>query len=228
MAASTHWIVTARIKISPRRLIENDFGNWATRSIDSALTVCWRFGTLRSRTEGWASMIKSELVQRVSSQNPHLYQRDVENILNAILGEIIAAMARGDRVELRGFGAFSVKYRRELDVIHAPALMSRWKRNPYRFSRPARKCASGSIALPPRREALPFVHPKLAVTAVIAGSDFASTISLDLLACDLACGRGKEAKGGSRSRVAIFWCSPSSSPARMANICEGGLLTARS
>src|ERR1700733_7464649 len=56
-------------------------------------------------------MIKSELVQRISTQNPHLYQRDVENIVNAILGEIIAAMARGDRVELRGFGAFSVKHR---------------------------------------------------------------------------------------------------------------------
>src|SRR3979490_2960869 len=57
-------------------------------------------------------MIKSELVQRISSQNPHLYQRDVENIVNAILGEIVAALARGDRVELRGFGAFSVKHRR--------------------------------------------------------------------------------------------------------------------
>ena len=56
-------------------------------------------------------MIKSELVQRISEQNPHLYQRDVENIVNAILGEIIAAMARGDRVELRGFGAFTVKHR---------------------------------------------------------------------------------------------------------------------
>jgi len=56
-------------------------------------------------------MIKSELVQRISSQNPHLYQRDVENIVNAILGEIVAAMARGDRVELRGFGAFTVKHR---------------------------------------------------------------------------------------------------------------------
>ena len=56
-------------------------------------------------------MIKSELVQRISGQNPHLYQRDVENIVNAILGEIVAALARGDRVELRGFGAFSVKRR---------------------------------------------------------------------------------------------------------------------
>ena len=56
-------------------------------------------------------MIKSELVQRIASQNPHLYQRDVENIVNAILGEITSAMAKGDRVELRGFGAFSVKVR---------------------------------------------------------------------------------------------------------------------
>jgi len=56
-------------------------------------------------------MIKSELVHRVSDQNPHLYQRDVENVVNAILGEIASALMRGDRVELRGFGAFSVKAR---------------------------------------------------------------------------------------------------------------------
>ena len=56
-------------------------------------------------------MIKSELVQRIASQNPHLYQRDVENIINAILGEVTEAMSKGDRVELRGFGAFSVKHR---------------------------------------------------------------------------------------------------------------------
>ena len=56
-------------------------------------------------------MIKSELVQRIAVQNPHLYQRDVEHIVNTILNEIIAALARGDRVELRGFGAFSVKDR---------------------------------------------------------------------------------------------------------------------
>ena len=52
-----------------------------------------------------------ELVQRIAEHNPHLYQRDVENIVNAILDEIVAALARGDRVELRGFGAFSVKHR---------------------------------------------------------------------------------------------------------------------
>ena len=56
-------------------------------------------------------MIKSELVQHISTSNPHLYQRDVENIVNAILNEIVAAMSRGDRVELSGFGSVSVKYR---------------------------------------------------------------------------------------------------------------------
>ena len=68
------------------------------RSSDSTLTVSWRFGTLRRPIDSRgraASMIKSELVQRIASQNPHLYQRDVENIVNAILGEITSAMAQG-------------------------------------------------------------------------------------------------------------------------------------
>ena len=56
-------------------------------------------------------MIKSELVQLITDKNPHLYQRDVENIVNAILEEITSALAAGNRVELRGFGAFSVKNR---------------------------------------------------------------------------------------------------------------------
>lgn len=56
-------------------------------------------------------MIRSELIQKISEENPHLFQRDVERIVNTIFEEIIEAMARGDRVELRGFGAFSVKQR---------------------------------------------------------------------------------------------------------------------
>jgi integration host factor subunit beta len=56
-------------------------------------------------------MIKSELVQRISLQNPHLYQRDIEKIVTAILDEMVEALRRGDRAELRGFGAFSVKLR---------------------------------------------------------------------------------------------------------------------
>ena len=56
-------------------------------------------------------MIKSDRVVKIAERNPHLYQRDVENIVNAILDTIADALARGDRVELRGFGAFSVKRR---------------------------------------------------------------------------------------------------------------------
>ncbi|MBT3400431.1 MAG: integration host factor subunit beta [Rhodospirillaceae bacterium] len=56
-------------------------------------------------------MTKSELIQRLAERNPHLLQRDAERIVATILEEITAALARGDRVELRGFGAFSVKQR---------------------------------------------------------------------------------------------------------------------
>jgi len=56
-------------------------------------------------------MIRSELIQKIATENPHLYQRDVERIVNTVFEEITGAMARGDRVELRGFGAFSVKKR---------------------------------------------------------------------------------------------------------------------
>lgn len=56
-------------------------------------------------------MTKSELIQRIAELNPHLYHRDVERIVTTIFEEISAALAGGDRVELRGFGAFSVKRR---------------------------------------------------------------------------------------------------------------------
>lgn len=56
-------------------------------------------------------MIRSELIQKISDDNPHLFRRDVEKIVGTVFDEIIDAMARGDRVELRGFGAFSVKKR---------------------------------------------------------------------------------------------------------------------
>jgi integration host factor subunit beta len=56
-------------------------------------------------------MIRSELIEKISDENPHLYQRDVERIVNTVFERIIDAMAEGNRVELRGFGAFSVKKR---------------------------------------------------------------------------------------------------------------------
>ena len=56
-------------------------------------------------------MTKSELIMRLAERNPHLFHRDVERIVTTIFDEITEALARGDRVELRGFGAFSVKRR---------------------------------------------------------------------------------------------------------------------
>jgi integration host factor subunit beta len=81
------------------------------------LTPTGRFGTLYflhflpPSADESDVMTKSELIQRLAESNPHLYQRDVERIVTAIFDEIAAALARGDRVELRGFGAFSVKRR---------------------------------------------------------------------------------------------------------------------
>ena len=56
-------------------------------------------------------MIKSELIAKLADENPHLYQRDVERVVSTIFDTISEALAEGDRVELRGFGAFSVKHR---------------------------------------------------------------------------------------------------------------------
>lgn len=56
-------------------------------------------------------MIRSELIQKIADENPHLTQRHVERIVSTVFEEIIEALSRGDRVELRGFGAFSVKAR---------------------------------------------------------------------------------------------------------------------
>ena len=56
-------------------------------------------------------MIKSELVQKLADENPNLFYRDIERIVSIVFQEMADALARGDRVELRGFGAFSVKHR---------------------------------------------------------------------------------------------------------------------
>ena len=56
-------------------------------------------------------MTKSELIAWLAAANPHLYQRDIERVVTTIFDEITNALAVGDRVELRGFGAFSVKQR---------------------------------------------------------------------------------------------------------------------
>jgi integration host factor subunit beta len=57
-------------------------------------------------------MIKSELVRRIGMQKPHMYERDLENVVNTVLAKIATSLSRGVRVEIRGFGVFSVRNRR--------------------------------------------------------------------------------------------------------------------
>lgn len=56
-------------------------------------------------------MIKSELIDRMAAEHPHLFHRDMEKIVQVLLDQIIEALAKGQRVELRGFGAFTTKKR---------------------------------------------------------------------------------------------------------------------
>lgn len=56
-------------------------------------------------------MIKSELVQRIADKHPNLFHRDIEKIVSVVFDGIAEALVGGHRVELRGFGAFSVKHR---------------------------------------------------------------------------------------------------------------------
>jgi integration host factor subunit beta len=82
--------------------------------LGKAVAVLWSIlsvGDGPDMTLGGGAMTKSELIQRIAELNPHLYHRDVERIVSTIFDEISEALARGNRVELRGFGAFSVKRR---------------------------------------------------------------------------------------------------------------------
>ncbi len=56
-------------------------------------------------------MTRSQLIERLAAQNPHLFHHEVERLVNVIFKTIAAALARGDRIELRGFGSFTVKER---------------------------------------------------------------------------------------------------------------------
>lgn len=64
----------------------------------------------RPGREGYVCMVRSELVAKLAETYPHLTPREGEKIVATIFGEIAAALSRGDKVELRGFGSFSVKY----------------------------------------------------------------------------------------------------------------------
>ena len=56
-------------------------------------------------------MIKSQLIAKLATENPHLTQRDIERVVGVILDRMTQALAGGGRVELRGFGAFSTRGR---------------------------------------------------------------------------------------------------------------------
>ena len=56
-------------------------------------------------------MTKSELIEKIAEKNPHLLLKDVERIVNVVFEKITMSLARGERVEFRGFGAFSVRKR---------------------------------------------------------------------------------------------------------------------
>ncbi len=57
-------------------------------------------------------MTKSELIARLAEKNPTLYYRDLELLVNTVFDTISDALEKGDRVELRGFGAFSLRNRK--------------------------------------------------------------------------------------------------------------------
>ena len=90
-------------------LVEQEGGGQTRKLASIAMPLDGHLAKLRTFYS--PAMIKSELVQRISSQNPHLFQRDVDKIVTTIPDEIVEALRRGDRVELRRFGAFSAKIR---------------------------------------------------------------------------------------------------------------------
>ena len=57
-------------------------------------------------------MTKSELINKIAERNPHLFHRDIERIVTTIFDKITNSLSQGERVELRGFGSFSVKNRK--------------------------------------------------------------------------------------------------------------------
>jgi integration host factor subunit beta len=73
--------------------------------------VEFRRAAIRTETSGYRGMTKSELIVELAASNPHLRGADVELIVATVFDEITDALARGERVELRGFGAFTVKRR---------------------------------------------------------------------------------------------------------------------
>jgi nucleoid DNA-binding protein len=120
----------------------------AAEAGECASGACLRRPRRRMLRAAEPALTRSELISELAASSPHLRQDDVELIVTTIFDQITAALARGERVELRGFGAFTVKQRSaRIGRIRAPARWWQWGRRRCRSSRPARKCATGSIAV---------------------------------------------------------------------------------
>ena len=89
-------------------------------------------------------MIKSQLVLKVADRFLHIRNRKVERAVNVVLDEIVTAMARKDRVEQRGFGAFYSKEQVALPEIQALVLRSRCPKGAFLSSGRAKKWANAS------------------------------------------------------------------------------------
>ena len=89
-------------------------GSYFARTITDGLTLALE--TVMLLVDLGASkvtrMTKSELIARLAEQNPSLYHRDLEHLVNTVFETITKALEDGDRVELRGFGAFSIRERK--------------------------------------------------------------------------------------------------------------------
>lgn len=88
-------------------------------------------------------MTKSELIEKIAEKNPHLLLKDVERIVNVVFEKITMSLARGERVEFRGFGAFSfANGRRALPKIRVPANRSRLRKGTSPTSKPENSCTN--------------------------------------------------------------------------------------
>ena len=88
-------------------------------------------------------MTRSELIAKLAAKNPTLYHRDIERLVATILDEVSAALERGSRVELRGFGAFSVRERKaRLGRNQEPAPACKFLKRKYLFLKWEKGCVS--------------------------------------------------------------------------------------
>src|ERR1041384_7485456 len=93
-------------------------------------------------------MLKSDLIQRIASQNPHLYQRDIETRYSTKSSKLCVAVIELSCGVSEHFQSSSEKHGR--GAILVLVLSSRSRRRLCPTSRQERKCARGSIAKPHR------------------------------------------------------------------------------